>query len=101
MTQGLNIDKLRKIMVESYPDKVLRDLDGRTSSTKPTWSKKQQRNLSKSDHSLSKLLTDLMRMGNMRKTMTTTPTPSMTTTRMKTMAMKVITMVIMKKMKTK
>ena len=40
MTQGLNIDKLKKIMVESYPDKVLKDLDGRTSSTKPTWSRK-------------------------------------------------------------
>ena len=40
MTQGLNIDKLKKIMVESYPAKVLRDLDGRTSSTKPTWSRK-------------------------------------------------------------
>ena len=25
-------------MVESYPDKVLKDLDGRT-STKPTWSR--------------------------------------------------------------
>ena len=40
MTQGLNIDKLKKIMVESYPDKVLKDLDGRTSTTKPTWSPK-------------------------------------------------------------
>ena len=27
MTQGLNIDKLKKIMMESYPDKVLKDLD--------------------------------------------------------------------------
>ena len=27
-------------MVESYPDKVVKDLDGRTSSTKPTWSRK-------------------------------------------------------------
>ena len=25
MTQGLNIDKLKKILVESYPDKVLKD----------------------------------------------------------------------------
>ena len=41
MTQGLNIDKLKKVMVESYPDKVLKDLDGRSSTTKPSWSKKK------------------------------------------------------------
>ena len=41
MTQGLNIDKLKKVMVESYPDKVLKDLDGRSSTTKPSWTKKK------------------------------------------------------------
>ena len=27
MTQGLNIDRLEKVMTESYPDKVLKDID--------------------------------------------------------------------------
>ena len=30
MTGGMNIDKLKKVMAESYAQKVLRDLDGRT-----------------------------------------------------------------------
>ena len=34
MTQGLNIDRLKKIMTESMTDKVLKDIDGRT-TTKP------------------------------------------------------------------
>ena len=32
----MNIDKLKKVMLESYNEKVLRDLDGRT-FTKPPW----------------------------------------------------------------
>ena len=36
MTQGLNIDKLKKIMTESMTEKVLKDIDGRT-GTKPPW----------------------------------------------------------------
>ena len=36
MTKGLHIDKLREVMKESYPDKVLKDLDGR-SATKAPW----------------------------------------------------------------
>ena len=42
MTQGLNIDRLKKVMTESYPDKVLKDIDGRT-ATKSPW----QRNSTK------------------------------------------------------
>ena len=38
MTQGLNIDRLKRVMTESYPDKVLKDLDGR-SATKAPWQK--------------------------------------------------------------
>ena len=30
MTQGLNIDNLKRVMTESFPDKVLKDIDGRT-----------------------------------------------------------------------
>ena len=41
MTKGLHIDRLRDVMKESYPDKVLKDLDGRT-ATKAPW---QQRNI--------------------------------------------------------
>ena len=43
MTQGLNIDNLKKVMTESFPDKVLKDIDGRT-ATKAPW---QQRNSSR------------------------------------------------------
>ena len=43
MTQGLNIDKLKKIMTESMTEKVLKDIDGRT-GTKPPW---QRSNLKK------------------------------------------------------
>ena len=35
-TQGLNIDNLKKVMTESFPDKVLKDIDGRT-ATKAPW----------------------------------------------------------------
>ena len=36
MTQGLNIDNLKRVMAESFPDKVLKDIDGRT-QTKAPW----------------------------------------------------------------
>jgi len=36
MAQGLNIDRLKRVMTDSYPDKVLEDIDGRT-ATKPPW----------------------------------------------------------------
>ena len=41
MTQGLNIDKLKKVMIESYPDKVLKEIDGRSSTTKPSWTQRE------------------------------------------------------------
>ena len=44
MTQGLNIDKLNTVMAESYPDKVLKNIDGRTTTNAP-W----QRNLTKTE----------------------------------------------------
>ena len=42
MTHGLNIDRLKRVMTESYPDKVLKDIDGR-SATKPPWQKSQNK----------------------------------------------------------
>ena len=44
MTQGLNIDKLKKIMMESYSDKVLKDLGGR-SATKAPWQRNSTKKL--------------------------------------------------------
>ena len=38
ITQGLNIDRLKRVMTESFPDKVLKDIDGR-SATKAPWQK--------------------------------------------------------------
>ena len=38
ITQGLNIDRLKRVMTESFPDKVLKDIDGR-SATKSTLAK--------------------------------------------------------------
>ena len=43
ITQGLNIDRLKRVMTESFPDKVLKDIDGR-SVTKAPW---QQSHLKK------------------------------------------------------
>ena len=40
MTQGLNIDKLKKVMTESLPEQVPKYIDGRT-ATKPPWQPKQ------------------------------------------------------------
>ena len=40
-TQGLNIDHLKRIMTESYPDKVLKDLDSRT-ATKAPWQRNER-----------------------------------------------------------
>ena len=42
MTQGLNIDNLKRVMTESFPDKVLKDIDGRT-QTKAPWNKNSSR----------------------------------------------------------
>ena len=42
MTQGLNIDNLKRVMTESFPDKVLKDIDGRT-QTKAPWQKNPSR----------------------------------------------------------
>ena len=36
ITQGLNIDRLKRVMTESFLDKVLKDIDGR-SATKAPW----------------------------------------------------------------
>ena len=44
MTQGLNIDNLKRVMTESFPDMVLKDIDGRTATT-AHW---QQRSSTKS-----------------------------------------------------
>ena len=41
MNQWLNIDKSKKVMTESFPEEVLKDIDGR-SATEPAW---QQRSL--------------------------------------------------------
>ena len=35
MTQGLNIDKLKKVMTESFPDNVLKYIDGRAQTKAP------------------------------------------------------------------
>ena len=37
-TQGLNIDRLKRVMTETFLDKVLKDIDGR-SATKAPWQK--------------------------------------------------------------
>ena len=42
ITQGLNIDRLKRVMTESFPDKVLKDIDGR-SATKAPWQKSQHK----------------------------------------------------------
>ena len=39
MTGGLHVDKLKNVMTESFPDKILKDIDGR-SQTKSTMSEK-------------------------------------------------------------
>ena len=46
MTQGLNIDRLKKIMTESMTDKVLKDIGGRA-TTKAPW---QRSNIKKRNH---------------------------------------------------
>ena len=35
ITQGLNIDRLKRVMTESFPDKVLKDIDGRSATKAP------------------------------------------------------------------
>ena len=43
MTQGLNIDRLEELMMESHPDKVLKDWDGQTATNAP-WQRNSSKN---------------------------------------------------------
>ena len=74
MTQGLNIDKLKKVMTESFPDKILKDIDGRT-ATKAPWQRNttKKKPFSKSEHhrlkwpkNMMKTTTTIMTMTSMR-----------------------------------
>ena len=42
ITQGLNIDRLKRVMTESFPDKVLKDIDGRSATNAP-WQKSHRK----------------------------------------------------------
>ncbi len=44
MTQGLTMDKLKKVMTEPYPDKILKDIDGRTTIKTPWQQQRKQSN---------------------------------------------------------
>ena len=56
-TGGVNIDKLKKVMAESLPEKVLKDIDSRTTPKAP-WQKRPFKNPSKG-RSTPQLITSL------------------------------------------
>ena len=61
-TGGMNIDKLKTVMAESFKDKVLRDIDQRN-SVKPPWQKSASgKSPSRKEHSL-----ETLRIGHMKR----------------------------------